>query len=77
MERAQRSRAASADEEVVEESIEYQEDDDLKSLAGGLSLQRHTRSHYDLHSKKDTRGGRSSHSNAPSLRAPILLLVAS
>ena len=47
-----RSRAASLDNDdpAIEESIEYHEDDDLKSL-GGLSLTRHTRSHYDLHSK--------------------------
>ena len=50
-----RSRAASldnnGDDGAIEESIEYHEDDEtLKSVAGGLHLTRHTRSHYDLHS---------------------------
>ena len=52
-----RSRAASMDDEVVEESIECHDDDDgNKNIGGGLQLTRQTRSHYDLHSKKETRG---------------------
>ena len=54
------SRAASLDiDEVVEESIECLEEDDVK-MAGGLHLTRHTRSHYDLHTKKESGRGRHS-----------------
>lgn len=70
-----RSRAASADhpDEVVEESIEYHEDDVNQSpLPGGFQLTRHTRSHYDLHSnKKDTRSSRGLQPQmASSMRGP-------
>ena len=62
---SRRSRAASLDyqeEEVVEESIEYQPDDDVNKPSGMHLTTRHTRSHYDLHEKKGggsrVRGGR-------------------
>ena len=57
---SRRSRAASLDyqeEEVVEESIEYQPDDDVNKPSGMHLTTRHTRSHYDLHEKKGG-GGR-------------------
>ena len=63
------------DDEVVEESIEYADDDDAVNIRpGGLPLTRHTRSHYDLHSKKEgaTRSGAGrggGHSHSQSLRA--------
>ena len=45
-------RGTPAGDEEVEESIEFAHDDDDGSSPSSISLTRHTRSHYDLHSRK-------------------------